>query len=205
MLLKVDARNRIGEHVAMRAMFEARKRVFIDLLKWDIPALDGRFEVDQFDGGDAIYLILTDSERRHLASARLLPTTQPGILNSLYQELCDGAVPSGERIFEITRFCLSPDLRAAGRKVCRDTLVTALAQFALDEGIEAYTGVAELPWLRQIISFGWDCSLLGTPLTFGTSTLGALQINIRENTIACLERAGIRAADTLFIPARRAA
>ncbi len=205
MLLKIDARNRIGEHVAMRAMFEARKRVFIDLLKWDIPALDGRFEVDQFDGGDAVYLILMDPECRHLASARLLPTTRPGILNSLYQELCEDGAPAGDRIFEITRFCLSPDLRAADRKVCRDTLVTALAQFALDEGIETYTGVAELPWLRQILSFGWDCALLGRPLAVGKTTLGALRIDIREDTIAALERAGIWPAEGPFIPARRAA
>lgn len=205
MLLKVDGRNRIGEHVAMRAMFEARKRVFIDLLKWDIPALDGRFEVDQFDGGDAIYLILTDSQGRHLASSRLLPTTQPGILNSLYLELCDGGVPMGAKIFEITRFCLSPDLRAADRRACRDTLVTALAQFALESGIETYTGVAELVWLRQILSFGWECSLLGNPKTVGKTTLGALRINIGEDIIARLESAGIRAASEAFLPARRAA
>jgi len=35
-------------------------------------ALADRFEVDQFDDGAAVYLIVTDDESRHLASARLL-------------------------------------------------------------------------------------------------------------------------------------
>ncbi len=205
MLLKVDSRNRIGEHVAMRAMFEARKRVFIDLLKWDIPALDGRFEVDQFDGGDALYLILTDSDRRHLASARLLPTTQPGILNSLYQDLCEGCLPEGADTYEITRFCLSPDLHAADRRACRDTLIIALARFALDQGIATYVGVAERAWLDQILALGWDCSLLGPPKTIGGRTLGAMRIDVREDSVTALEAAGLRAIDEPFIPARRAA
>ena len=39
-------------------------------------ALDGRFEIDQFDTPDARYLILLDpDDLRHRASARLLPTS----------------------------------------------------------------------------------------------------------------------------------
>ncbi|HVH48371.1 MAG TPA: acyl-homoserine-lactone synthase, partial [Sphingomicrobium sp.] len=67
MLLIVDSTNRALEHKAMRTMFEARKRVFIDLLKWDIPALADRFELDQFDNVDATYLIVTDPDGEHLA------------------------------------------------------------------------------------------------------------------------------------------
>ena len=43
---------------ALRAMFAARKQVFVDLLRWDVPVLDGRFEIDQFDDDNATYLIL---------------------------------------------------------------------------------------------------------------------------------------------------
>src|SRR3546814_10913180 len=70
---------------ALRAMFTARKQVFIDLLKWDLPALDGRFEIDQFDTPDARYLILLDpDDLRHRASARLLPTSAPHLLGEYY-------------------------------------------------------------------------------------------------------------------------
>ena len=185
MLLTVDASNRIGERVALRAMFAARKRVFVDLLKWDIPVLDGRFEIDQFDDGHARYIVLGDDNHNHLASARLLPTTRPGILDSFYRDLCDAPPPAGDRVFEITRFCLSPDISAADRRICRNRLVTALAIYALDHGIDTYTGVAEFGWLRQILTFGWDCRLLGVPQIHGRTTLGALRIDIAPGAKSC--------------------
>ena len=76
----------------LRAMFEDRKKVFVDLLKWDVPVLDGRFEIDGFDNSHATYIIIADDQGDHLGSARLLPTTRPHILNMLFAELCAGAV-----------------------------------------------------------------------------------------------------------------
>lgn len=68
--------------LALRAMFEARKRVFVDLLKWQVPVLAGRFEIDQFDTASAEYLILTDEAGAHRASARLLRTEGSHILRT---------------------------------------------------------------------------------------------------------------------------
>ncbi|KAK0359766.1 hypothetical protein LTR94_029979, partial [Friedmanniomyces endolithicus] len=117
---------------ALRAMFAARKSVFVDLLKWDVPVLEGRYEVDQFDDLNATYLILAEPDGSHLGSARLLPTMRPHILDSLYPGLCEDAPPRAPDIFEITRFCLDRRLRAAERRAVRDTLVTALVDHALD-------------------------------------------------------------------------
>ncbi len=179
------------EDDALRAMFVARKRVFIDLLKWDLPALDGQFELDQFDNEHAHYLILLDPDGAHLASARLLPTTRPHILDMFFEDLCEDGPPTGPRIFEITRFCLDRDLNATERRLARNRLITALAAHALDNGIERYTGVAGVGWLQQILSFGWDCRLLGTPSLHVSGMLGALDIRIAENTPTLLEAAGI--------------
>ena len=195
-MLVVDDRNRAAERVALRAMFEARKTVFIDLLKWDLPVLADRYEVDQFDDGNAVYLILTDTEQRHLASARLLPTVRPGILSSLFPSLCDGPLPAGPDVFEITRFCLSRALRAPERRRARDQLVTGLASFARRTGLRTYTGVAETAWLQQILAFGWDCRPLGLPRLINGHMLGALRIDIDEDTLAKLNRAGIGAPAT---------
>ena len=79
----------------LRAMFAARKSVFVDLLKWQIPVLDGRFEVDQFDDEHARYIILSEPDGTHLASTRLLPTQRPHILDSFYARLCDAPPPRG--------------------------------------------------------------------------------------------------------------
>lgn len=205
MVLIVDNANRYSERNALRTMFEARKQVFVDLLGWDLPVLADRFEVDQFDDGEAVYLIVTDAECRHLASARLLDTTRPALLDGLYPDLVEGEVPRGPAIREITRFCLSRGIGAALRRTARDALLVGLADYALANGIQSYTGVAELSWFRQIATFGWDCSVLGPPCIHDGRALTALHIRIDETTIAKLAAAGIASnAVTAEFPAEAA-
>lgn len=175
----------------MRAMFAARKRVFVDLLKWDVPVLDGTFEVDQFDDKHAHYLVLADRDGGHLGSARLLPTMRPHILDSLYPQLCEDAPPCAPDIFEVTRFCLDRSLSARDRRTVRDTLVVALVEHALAEGITGYSAIAEMGWLQQILAFGWRCMPLGLPVTIDGRMLGALGIHIDGNTPRLLAEAGI--------------
>ena len=184
-----------GDSPVLRAMFEARKRVFVDLLKWNVPVLGGRFEVDEFDNEHASYVVLTDPSCVHVASARLLPTTRPHILGKLYSALCEGKVPSGPDVVEITRFCLDRSLGATARLAARNRLVSALAAHALDCGIRTYTGVAELGWLQQILAFGWDCRPLGAPRQMDGRWLGALAITIDHQTPTLLARNGIRAEE----------
>ncbi|GGC05019.1 acyl-homoserine-lactone synthase [Novosphingobium endophyticum] len=178
----------------LRAMFAARKSVFVDLLKWDVPVLAGRYEIDRFDNGHAAYLVLADAHGAHLASVRLLPTTRPHILDSFYADLCDQALPHGTDVFEITRFCLDRRLRAAPRREARDTLVMALAQYALENGIAAYSAVAPTGWARQIVAFGWHAAMLGRPAAIGGEELAALRIDIAPETPHLLAAAGIRPA-----------
>lgn len=170
----------------LRPMFEARKEVFVDLLKWDVPVLEGRFEMDQFDDDRAVYILITDPHGTHLGSARLLETETPHILDTLFRDLCAGAPPKGEQILEITRFCLARDQRAVMRLAVRNSLVSALVDYALWRGVTAYTGVAEMGWLSQILAFGWDCRPLGSPRVHNGRMLGALRINMSDRTPALL-------------------
>ena len=176
---------------AMRGMFADRKSVFVDLLKWNLPVLDGRFELDQFDNGHADYVIIADIDGDHLGSARLLPSTRPHILDSMFAHLCAGPVPRGPGIAEITRFCLSRRQNAAQRRLTCNRLVTALVQRAFESNIHTYTGVAEIGWLQRILAFGWDCRPLGIPVRSACGTLGALQINIEADTPDLLAANGI--------------
>lgn len=176
---------------ALRAMFAARKSVFVDLLKWDIPVIDDTYEVDQFDDVHATYLILAEPDGAHLGSARLLQTTRPHILDSLYAMLCEEAPPRAPDILEITRFCLDRQLTARERRAVRDTLVTTLVEHALANGIRAYTAIAEIGWFQQILAFGWQCAPLGLPQIVDGTMLVALKIDVTSETPALLARAGI--------------
>lgn len=180
-------------NAALRAMFAARKSVFIDLLKWDLPVVAGQYELDHFDTPAARYLILLDADGRHRASARLLPTEGAHLLGDHFAHLCAGDVPRGPTVCEISRFCLDRDQDAASRRAARDQLVTALAEHALREGITDYTGVADLCWFDQVREFGWRCDALGPKAADPGGRLMALHIHIDAHVLDDLKRGGVYA------------
>ena len=185
-----DARH-IAEDAILRDMFEERKRVFADLLKWDVPVLVDRYEIDEFETEDAAYLIITGENGQHRASARLLPTDRPHLLDTVFSELCESRPPTGPTIMEISRFCLSRRLTASERRVARNQLVTALVDHALQQGITAYTGIAEMGWFQQIIGFGWECYPLGISKPNRSPPIVALRIDITDETPSRLRETGV--------------
>ncbi len=115
-------------------MHADRKRVFVDMLKWDIPH-DGIFEKDQYDTDQADYLILQDRQAGdHQGSVRLLPTTGAHMLADVFPFLCEGKVPRGPRIREITRLVVSPSVGRSERMTTRNMLGRAMIEFGLMSG-----------------------------------------------------------------------
>lgn len=171
-------------------MHRDRKRVFVDLLKWDVPVLEETFEIDQFDDENAIYLVVTDAARaKHLGSVRLLPSVRPHILGDIFPQLCAGAVPTGDDVWEITRLCISPDVCSMRQGMnVRRQLAIGLTEFALLHSIERYTLVSNAAHLPQLLAIGWDCEPLGLPLDIEGQRLCATQINITPATLAYLRQ-----------------
>jgi N-acyl-L-homoserine lactone synthetase len=61
----------------LRSMFADRKRLFVDLFGWDVPVVDGQYEMDQFDNAHTIYLIVADDDGGHAASAPCATCSSP--------------------------------------------------------------------------------------------------------------------------------
>jgi N-acyl-L-homoserine lactone synthetase len=176
-----------------RSMFADRKKLFVDLLGWEVPVVDGAYEVDQFDHDDALYIVDTDHAGRHVASLRLLPTTRPHILGSLFAHSCDDSVPCGSDVYEITRLCLPPALGAPARLAARNRLISAMVDHCAVTGIASLTGVVASAFRNQILTMGWDAQALGPPIATAAGTLGAFRIDIDATTSARLARTGIYA------------
>lgn len=196
MIRIVEGASRPGSDPMFDAMYRDRKRVFVDLRKWNVPVLDGQFEVDQFDGPRTVYCIATDERGAHRGSIRILPTDEPHILGDLFPELCDGPLPAGPAVWELTRACCSPSLPAQQRREVRNALTTAVVEYALHRGIESYTCIADSAWLGQIFSLGWDCRPLGLPRKIDRTNTGALRIDISPATPGLLRAAGT------YVPSR---
>jgi acyl-homoserine lactone synthase len=190
MISVIEGAEQPGADPIFDGMYRDRKRVFVDLRRWDIPVIDSEFEVDQYDGPRSVYCIATDDHGVHRGSIRLLCSSGPHILGDLFPELCEDGVPTGSDIWELTRACVSPRLRPPERRHVRNALTTAVVEYALYRGIRAYTCIADSGWLSQVLALGWDCRPLGLPRLIDRSMTGALLIDIAPETPSLLKQAG---------------
>src|SRR3546814_11327620 len=111
-------------------MFADRKRLFVDLLGWNVPVVDGQYEMDQFDNVHTTYLIAPDHDGSHSASIRLFPSTQPHMLNTLFPHLCPLGVPVDERTWESKRLCLPQRTRAERRRELANSILYSIVKCA---------------------------------------------------------------------------
>ena len=73
----------------MTELSRYRHKVFVEKLGWNLKCTDGQ-ELDQFDGPQARYVIGRNSGNAIIASARLLPTTQPYLLSEVFPYVLHG-------------------------------------------------------------------------------------------------------------------
>lgn len=187
MVLVITANNREKYRPAVDAMHRDRKRIFVDAMKWNVPVIDGEYELDQFDNQHATYLVVTDEAKEtHLGSVRLLPTTRPHLMSEVFPMVCDGGVPVGEDIWEITRFCAATQLRGRESFMVQSNLAVGMVELALLYGITRYTCVAAPGFLSTIMAVGWECEPLGLPRDVNGEMIGALLIKISPATLQLL-------------------
>lgn len=185
-----EGRARFAE--ALAQMHRDRKRVFVDRLGWQVPVVDGEFEIDQFDTDEAVYLLALDAEGVHQGSLRLLPTTTPHLMSELFPHLCERGVPRGEDVWEISRLVYSPDARDL--VATRRRLKTAVIEFGLLYGITRYSCATHVQFLSQMMTGGWCFEPLGLPQPdVGGAMVGAVQIAISpEALLAMRANTGLR-------------
>lgn len=93
-------------------MGDYRHRVFLQKLGWQLQCESG-LEYDQFDRDDTFYVIATGDDGEVAGMARLLPTTRPYLLESVFPQLLHGmAPPRSEDVWELSRFA-AMDFKAA--------------------------------------------------------------------------------------------
>lgn len=175
----------------IQTMFEDRKRLFVDLLRWGLEVEGGRWEIDRFDDDQATYIIACNQAGDHAGSIRLLPTEKPHILSALFPDLCAEGVPVGPDVQEVTRLCLPLRHGANERLRIRNALISAMVDHALASGISYLTGVVEAGFLEQVMAMGWRCRRLGSLRRFGGAPLGAFCVEIDRDTPALLAATGI--------------
>jgi N-acyl-L-homoserine lactone synthetase len=113
-----------------------RYQMLIAREKWDVPHFDN-MEYDQFDTPATVYLTYRDANGDVISGARMVPTTRPYMIQTLWPDLMGGRpLPKSIRLWEGSRWVVSGDLDKEARRATLAVVGAALQEFCLAHGIE---------------------------------------------------------------------
>ena len=82
-----------------------RYKVFVENLGWQLPGAQAGSEWDQFDRPDTCYVVVRDAAERICGCARLLPTTNPYLLGTMFPQLMGNQpMPMSADVWELSRY-----------------------------------------------------------------------------------------------------
>jgi acyl-homoserine lactone synthase len=182
----VTAHNLNRHGALVEAAYRFRHRFFVDFMKWDaLRKPDGR-EVDQFDLPDVVHVIGHDA-KGVFSYSRLLPTTRPHLLNSVYPHLLDGAEePVGPDIWEWTRCAVDPARREGRASVDAATagMTLGVTEACLALGISALHVQTHPMLLARLLELGWNCKPLALESLVEGAPVVPFLAGVNEQTLA---------------------
>ncbi|MEQ1708635.1 MAG: acyl-homoserine-lactone synthase [Terricaulis sp.] len=206
MMHLVTEENRDNYRRELLEMHAHRKRVFIDQLQWPL-ASEGDREFDEFDADSVVYLLHFGANGMLAASARLLRTDRPHLLDTIFPHLCEGDVPHGEFIWEATRFCPSPHIQEPhARRVLLGEIIAGILEAGLLFGMTDVTFVAGGALKPLALASGWTAKTLGPTQRYRRDRVTACVASIDAMGLRRVrERHNLSAPLLRFSPARQAA
>ena len=184
------------------SMFRLRSAAFSDRLGWDVKSVRGR-EVDDFDDLDPTYMVARDRQypSRALGCWRLLRTTGPYMLRDVFPELLDGApVPDDPRVWEISRYAVTPDARTGrpgfGFGDISVAMWRRLFSFSREAGIDTFVAVTTVSVERLVAKLGLRIERFGPARRIGNALSVAFRLPMDAQAEAVLgtTATGIRPA-----------
>ena len=140
------------------SMFSDRKKQFGDRLGWPVKVDGQGYERDQYDPQNPLYVILCGRNGQHAGSMRLLPTTGQTMMNDHFLEVTNAGAIRDRRIWECTRFCLSP----GEKHRTAATLLFAGAKVMQEIGLKGFAGVFDRKMIRLYAALGVTPKILGS-------------------------------------------
>ena len=196
---------------ALQPMFQLRKRVFHDLLGWDVK-VRGDIEIDHYDDVNPIYVLSYTPGTRHLRGAlRLLPTLGPNMLDDTFPELLGGR-PAIRRtdVWETSRFCIDPEIsqdRASNQvTVAAAEMMCAVGELGLASGIAEIVTVTDVFLERMFRRMGCPGTRIGEPRRIGSVHAVAVGWEVNDQLLSDMKAiAGISEPLLAMPPAMRIA
>jgi acyl homoserine lactone synthase len=160
-----------------------RHRLFVERLGWDLPSCHG-MEYDAFDTPAAEYLLWLDDAGDTRGAVRLLPTTQPYMLQELWPDMIACEPPCSGLVWEATRFGCDRDLDAPIRRRAVAEMLCGMQEFGLRRGIEKFLAVMQLRLLKRVVvDAGCEVTVLGPERTIGRLQAAASYLRVSRNVL----------------------
>lgn len=157
MLRYVNSEDLIRLPKLRRTMFQDRAAQFADRHGWNVAVDQLGEEHDQYDVPEATYVVWENRDGSHGGSMRFLPTLGRTMVEEHFSGLIGGISYRSARIWECTRFCLSP--RSPSN--IAPALMLGGLEFCLSLGISKVIGVFDARMLRVYRRLGWSPDVLG--------------------------------------------
>jgi len=174
----------------VRQMHRTRADVFAGRLNWDVTCINGQ-ERDQFDDLDPVYIMGRGPSGSVVASCRLLPTTGAYMLKDVFPQLLGiHEPPNNERIWEVSRFSVTPlDRNGRGlgsiHRVTQELLIQLLA-VGLANNLTAIITVTEVLFERVLHRAGLITDRYREAMRIGNTNAVAGQTPVTIENLARL-------------------
>lgn len=178
---------------AMDEMFRLRKKVFHDLLKWDV-LVDGEWEIDHYDLTNPIYVLSYSDETGKLRGAlRLLPTLGPNMLDDTFPVLL-GSTPEirSPIIWESSRFCIDPEIsqdRASNQvTLAAAELMCGVGELGIASGLSQIVTVTDVFLERMFRRMGCPGDRIGAPQKIGSVYAVAVSWDVNNDLLTRMKQ-----------------
>lgn len=125
------------------ASMRLRHTIFVIDQRYDVPSYNA-MEYDQFDTPAAMYMLWHTPDGNPGAVARLIPTTQPYMIQKLWADLIpNGTIPSDGHTWEISRFGIDKSLKPVVKRAAMKEMACSFAEFAERFNVSKYVFVSK--------------------------------------------------------------
>ncbi|HTH72807.1 MAG TPA: acyl-homoserine-lactone synthase [Trinickia sp.] len=173
------------------ALAHYRHRIFVEQLGWSLPCADDRFERDQYDRDDTVYVVAHDESGAICGCARLLPTTHAYLLQELFPFLlADGMEPPRAfDVWELSRFAASTAEGAFGEDSgawAVQPMLASVVECAVKLGARQLIGVTFLSMERLFRRIGVHAHRAGPAQRIDGRMVVACWIDLDVQTLTAL-------------------
>lgn len=169
------------------AMHRLRKRVFHDLLGWDVEVRNS-WEIDDYDRANPLYVLSYDERGKLRGCLRLLPTLGPNMLDDTFPVLLGGRPQiRSAAIWESSRFCIDPEIsqdRASNLvTLAAAELMCGVGELGLASGLTHIVTVTDVFLERMFKRMGCPGMRIGEPKRIGVVQAVAVSWEVSQDLL----------------------